>query len=277
VIVVGNITVGGTGKTPLVLYLLEQLQEQGFKPGVISRGYGGKSTVYPQLVTANSMAFAVGDEPLLLAKRSGCPVVVDPNRPRGARYLLENHDCNLIISDDGLQHYALARDIEMVVIDGKRRMGNGLCLPAGPLREPVSRLQSVDFVLVNGEAKTHELAMQLKPLQWVNVAEPARTLPLSAFQGKKVHAVAGIGNPQRFFETLQTLGCEASVQAFADHHRYVASDLAFADGLPVLMTEKDAVKCQAFAKQQHWYLQIAAELPSTFMLQLLAKLQSRKS
>lgn len=276
VIIVGNITVGGTGKTPLVLMLLAQLQRQGWRPGVVSRGYGGRARHYPVLVDQMSAASEVGDEPLLIASRSACPVVVDPDRVKAAQYLLAISDCNIVVSDDGLQHYRLARDIEIAVVDGQRRFGNGHLLPAGPLREEVSRLQAVDFVVCNGEACAGEYEMQLAAVQWVNVADSNKTLAPAGFSGQAVHAVAGIGNPTRFFTYLQQLDCRITEHAFADHHRFCARDLEFGDALPVLMTEKDAVKCRRFAKPNHWYLQIHAELSAEFMIKFFEKLANVK-
>lgn len=266
VIVVGNLTVGGSGKTPLVLALLEWLKAQGQQPGVVSRGYGGQGAEYPCLVDATSLASKVGDEPLLIARRSGCPVVVDPNRVRAVQTLLSNTDCTVVISDDGLQHYALHRDVEIVVVDGQRRFGNELCLPAGPLREPLSRLKQVDAVVVNGGAPLPgEWLMQLQPSATLcRVAHSEHTQPVAALAGQVVHAVAGIGNPERFFAQLRAAGCTVITHAFPDHHRYTAQDLAFADDYSVVMTEKDAVKCVGFAGDSVWYWPVTAVLPAEF-------------
>ena len=258
VIVVGNLSVGGTGKTPIVIYLIELLRSSGKKPGVISRGYGGQATRWPQRVTAESDPVLVGDEPVLIAQRGGCPVVVDPNRVRAAQTLLADYDCDVIISDDGLQHYALARDVEIAVVDGVRRHGNGRCLPAGPLREPLSRLQEVDLLLINGGGAAGECVFDL-------VGDEARALdgnaalrPLAALRGQTVHAVAGIGRPARFFEHLRRHHIQLIEHAFADHHDYSAGDLRFDDGLPVLMTEKDAVKYRRYARPEHAYVPVNA-------------------
>ncbi|MFT6897650.1 MAG: tetraacyldisaccharide 4'-kinase [Paraglaciecola sp.] len=274
VIIVGNITVGGNGKTPLVIHLAQLLKQQGFRPGVLSRGYGGKSANYPLTVLPDSSPAIVGDEPVLMKQHVGCPMVVDPNRPRGARYLLENHDCNLIICDDGLQHYALKRDIEIVVMDGKRRCGNGFLLPMGPLRESQQRLASVDFVVVNGSrGKNGEHLMALAPGALVNVKDPSRSQPLSQLSNPVV-AIAGIGNPQRFFNLL--LSCSVKLKqclSFADHHRFTAEDLPRET---LLMTEKDAVKCRSFAHDDWWYLPVSAKLTANFEQQLLSKLRNLK-
>lgn len=275
VIIVGNITVGGTGKTPLLIWLAERLKQEGFKPGVISRGYGGKAPHWPQPVTADSDAGLVGDEALLIAQRTGCPMAVAPRRAEAARWLLDNADCDVILSDDGLQHYALQRDIEIAVIDGQRRFGNGFCLPAGPLREPISRLQSVDFVVVNGgEAADNEFAMTLTGSIAVNL-RGGEQKPLADFVGLDCHAVAGIGNPERFFKHLAAAGLNCKPYPFPDHHGFQASDLDFADGKPVLMTEKDAVKCAAFAGEQYWFVPVSAVVPEQLAGQLINLLKER--
>jgi len=273
VIVVGNITVGGSGKTPLVLWLAELLREQGYRPGLISRGYGGKAEEWPQWVDSEADAKVVGDEALLLARRSGCPMAVGPDRVAAAKLLLEQGDVDIILSDDGMQHYRLARDIEIAVLDGERRLGNRLCLPAGPLREPPSRLKSVDFVVCNGSVRPCEWSMKLlhgeaQPLQ----SGPSR--PLEDFAESTVHAVAGIGNPERFFNTLTQAGLQLEAHPFADHHPYAEGELDFDDAAPVLMTEKDAVKYFNYAKENHWYLPVTAKLPDEFAKRLLAALES---
>lgn len=273
VIIVGNISVGGTGKTPFVIWLCEQLQQAGYSPGIISRGYGGKASHYPLDIDATSSAKHAGDEPLLIARRTQCPVVVDPNRSRAAVHLLSQHHCDVIISDDGLQHYALQRDVEICLVDSQRRFGNKLCLPAGPLREPVSRLQSVDFVVYNGDAASQRYQMQLAPSHWVNLADPSITLPLDAFKHQEVHAIAGIGNPQRFFDQLCEFAPVVHPHSFADHHAYTKTDFSFADGLPVLMTEKDAVKCLSFAKDSYWYLPVSAQIDDGLAQAILTKLK----
>ncbi len=269
VIVVGNITVGGTGKTPLIIWLARLLKEAGYKPGIISRGYGGRAESWPQWVDSQSDAARVGDEAMLIAKQTACPMAVGPLRVDAARLLLEQSDCNVILSDDGLQHYALARDIEIAVIDGERRFGNGYCLPAGPLREPINRLESVDFRIVNGEqAEDNEFAMQLVGDQAVNLAD-GQYQPLQAFRGVQCHAVAGIGNPDRFFHLLAKAGLTCENHSFPDHYAFKQRDITFNDDAPVLMTEKDAVKCTAFAGQQHWAVPVTAVLAPGFSEQLL--------
>ncbi len=264
VIIVGNISVGGTGKTPLVAWLVKALQQAGYRPGIISRGYGGQAQQWPQQVLPDSDPLLVGDEPLLLAQRCGCPVVAAPDRVLAARQLLELSNCNILISDDGLQHYRLQRDIEIVVVDGARRFGNGHCLPAGPLREPVSRLKQVDFVVANGVAMSGEVAMQLVPGALVALLDSDETASLAELHGQQVHAVAGIGNPARFFELLKQHGLSVIEHPFPDHHHFVVDDLFFADKLPVLMTEKDAVKCRRYADARMWYLPVEAQLDDSF-------------
>ncbi len=250
VIIVGNISVGGSGKTPLVLWLAQQLQQRGWQPGIISRGYGGKAVNYPLTVTADTLASESGDEPKLLALRSGAPVVVAPDRVAAGQQLLTEFDCNVIISDDGLQHYRLGRDLELVLVDARRGFGNGYCLPAGPLREPVSRLDKVDFVIWHGDSRQPwNMHLQLKDT--VNLTDKRRQ-PLTYWQNQTVHAVAGIGDPSRFFDQLRAAGLSVIEHAFADHHIFSAVDLQFNDKLPVLMTEKDAVKCQLFASENCW-------------------------
>jgi len=276
VIIVGNITVGGTGKTPLVIWLVELLQQQGYKPGVITRGYGGTANKVPQEVSADSDAAMVGDEAVLLARRCACPVTVGVNRVAAARHLLARHACDVIISDDGLQHYALQRDIEIAVIDGQRRFGNGYCLPAGPLREPAERLRQVDLVVANGatELLDGEYGMQCQGDELVNLATGERQ-PLTGFNNVACHAVAAIGNPARFFALLKAAGVECTAHAFPDHHAFTAADLQFKDDKPVLMTEKDAVKCLGFAQTNYWYLPIRAVLPEAFSQQILKLLTEK--
>ncbi|MEW5902870.1 MAG: tetraacyldisaccharide 4'-kinase [Pseudomonadota bacterium] len=272
VIVVGNISVGGTGKTPLTLWLAEQLLAAGWHPGIISRGYRKQGAAHdaPRRVQADDSAEAVGDEPLLMARRALCPVWIGRDRPAAGLALLAEHpECDILISDDGLQHYRLQRDIEIVVVDGARRFGNGLLLPAGPLREPASRLRQVDAVVVNGGA-AHEpgtFPMSLHGMLFRNLLNPQVTRTAQDFAGMQVHAVAGIGHPQRFFRHLQHLGLHPSTHAFPDHHHYVPADIEHAGAEAVLMTEKDAVKCAAFATERHWVLQVDAQIdPPLFNL-----------
>ncbi|MGH8190671.1 MAG: tetraacyldisaccharide 4'-kinase [Rhodanobacteraceae bacterium] len=271
VVVVGNLTAGGAGKTPLVIALVEALRARGLTPGVVSRGYGG-SAREPCLLGTTPNPDEVGDEPALIRLRTGVPVAVGADRPAAARLLLDQH-VDLIIADDGLQHYALARDLEVCVVDGVRRFGNGRLLPAGPLREPASRLQGVDFVVCNGgEPQAGEILMRLGVRDAVSLAEPTRTSPLREFSGTRVHAVAGIGHPQRFFDALRGRGIDATEHAFPDHHRYTLGELAFGDGLPVLMTEKDAIKCRGFAHANWWAVPAIAELPAAFFDAVAARI-----
>jgi tetraacyldisaccharide 4'-kinase len=270
VIVVGNITVGGTGKTPLVAWLAQYLREQGYRPGLVARGYGGKAKNWPQQVRPDSDPTVVGDEPVLLTQLTGCPMAVAPDRVAAARALMKHSDCNVIISDDGLQHYALGRDIEIVVIDGVRRFGNRRCLPAGPLREPVSRVNSVDLVVSNGLAIRNEHPMRVLAGDAVNLVTGEQR-PLQSFRGERLSAIAGIGRPERFFDELRRLGISLEARPFPDHHVYQPEDLAFADG-PLLMTEKDAVKCRRFARPQDWLVRSRVEIDTRFGDQLLSLL-----
>lgn len=276
VIIVGNITVGGTGKTPLVIHLVQLLKDNGYNPGVISRGYSGEANQTPQTVTAESDTALVGDEAVLLAKRCACPVVVGVKRVEAAKHLLANHYCDVIISDDGLQHYALRRDIEIVVIDGDRRFGNGYCLPSGPLREPQTRIEEVDFVVVNGgkQLQEGEFAMQCQGQTWVNLLSGEQQ-PASYFQRSACHALAAIGNPNRFFAQIKAAGIETQNHPFPDHYVFTADDLQFNDDKPLLMTEKDAVKCVKFAQANFWYLPVTAQLPAAFSQQLLTLLKQK--
>lgn len=266
VIVVGNITVGGTGKTPLILYLIEHCRARGLRVGVVSRGYGAQPPSVPWRVTAEQSARDAGDEPLLLVQRSGVALMIDPDRARAVQALLSAEPLDLILCDDGLQHYRLARDLELVLIDAVRGLGNGRCLPAGPLREPQARLQSVDAVLFNGASadSAEGFGFTLQPTALVNVAS-GELQPLDLFApGQAVHAVAGIGNPQRFFRTLEALNWRPIAHAFADHAIYSAAALDFSPSLPLLMTEKDAVKCRAFAQPDWWYLAVDARPSPAF-------------
>ncbi|TNC95454.1 MAG: tetraacyldisaccharide 4'-kinase [Gallionellaceae bacterium] len=278
VIIVGNISVGGTGKTPLTLWLAQQLIEEGWHPGIISRGYRKSKSdgSLPLCVTAEDLPDEVGDEPLLMAQRNLCPVWIGRDRPAVASALLLAHpECDIILSDDGLQHYRLHRDAEIAVIDGARRFGNGLLLPAGPLREPVSRLHDVDAIVVNGgDAQENEFGMSLHGTRFHNLLNPEIIVTANELSGQRLQAIAGIGHPQRFFDHLQELGLHCSVRAFADHHDFTASDLAFDDADAILMTEKDAVKCAAFATEKHWVLRVDAQV-SPALAQLIIKKVTR--
>ncbi|MBV34245.1 MAG: tetraacyldisaccharide 4'-kinase [Rickettsiales bacterium] len=263
VVVIGNITVGGTGKTPLAIYILEWLLAEGYKPGLVTRGYGGSATNYPLVLggksNQNSLEPSVtGDEPFLIHQRTGALVAVDPVRSRGGQKLVEL-GCDIIICDDGLQHYALERDLELVVIDAKRQFGNGWLMPMGPLREPKSRLKSTDLAVINGDT------MRLKPGDITALGHDKELL------SKKVNAVAAIGNPQRFFDTLENLGYKPTPMAFPDHHQYTRDDFASLDG-PIVMTEKDAVKCQRFADDRMYYLPVSTELEAALATELKQKI-----
>lgn len=273
VVVVGNLTAGGNGKTPVVIWLVEQLILQGFKPGIVSRGYGGKSDHYPLLLTSETTPAIAGDEPVLIYHRTGAPVAVAPNRRDAVKALLAQHELDVIITDDGLQHYALQRDYEIVVIDGQRRFGNGWWLPAGPMRERASRLHSVDAIIVNGGlSQDNEIAMVLAGDIAVNL-KTGEKKPVQ--QIAKAVAIAGIGHPPRFFNSLREKGIELiSTQAFSDHSDYSAKELQ--DLTPfnetLIMTEKDAVKCQHFAQENWWYLPVSAELNSQSVLKQVSNL-----
>lgn len=266
-IVVGNITVGGTGKTPMILWLIEHCRARGLRVGVVSRGYGAKPPQFPWRVRADQPAEQAGDEPLLIVQRSNVPLMIDPDRSRAVRALLEQESLDLILSDDGLQHYRLGRHLELVLIDAARGLGNRRCLPAGPLREPAERLDSVDAVLRNGADtdSAEGFAFRLQPGVLVNLRSGER-VGLDHFPpGQAVHAVAGIGNPQRFFRTLEALNWRPIPHPFADHAVYSPQALDFTPALPLLMTEKDAVKCRAFAAADWWYLAVDAAPSAAFI------------
>ncbi|GAA0704688.1 tetraacyldisaccharide 4'-kinase [Dokdonella soli] len=273
VIVVGNLTAGGSGKTPLVIALVDALRTRGFRPGVVSRGYGGTQRD-PLLLDDMPEPARVGDEPCLIRRRTGAAVAVGRDRAHAATLLL-GRGVDVVIADDGLQNPRLARDIEICVIDGQRRFGNGRLLPAGPLREPVARLADVAFRLCNGGvAQPGETAMRLVGEMAVAVAGGSGTRPLESFAGQRVHAVAAIGNPERFFVSLRAHGIDVVPHAFADHHAFLPSDLAFGDDLPVLMTEKDAIKCTRFAGANAWCIPVRAELADTFFDAVAGRLRS---
>ena len=275
VVVVGNLTAGGNGKTPVVIWLVEQLQRRGIRPGVVSRGYGGKAAHYPLLLTPETTTAEAGDEPVLIYQRTGAPVAVSPVRSDAVKALLAEQAVDIIITDDGLQHYALARDKEIVVIDGVRRFGNGWWLPAGPMRERASRLKRVDAVIVNGGvAKQGEIPMRLHPGMAVNLLTGKR---MAVSQLPALVAMAGIGHPPRFFATLEQCGARLEkCVPLADHQALVAEqvDALAAPGQTLIMTEKDAVKCRAFAKENWWYLPVDAELsgeqPEHLLKELIA-------
>lgn len=279
IIVVGNLTVGGVGKTPLVIALARQLQCRGFNVGIVSRGYGATVGHFPYEVDRKDPAALVGDEPLLLATKTSCPVVIAPQRTKAIQYLLDKHHSQIIISDDGLQHYAMGRAIEIVVIDGLRGLGNGFLLPAGPLREDASRLKSANFIVVNGAPSSAKPSKQWKkildnplcPIVYRMELMPGKITSLMSGQSipsltalnDPVAAVAAIGHPQRFFATLDRLGVKFNAYPFADHHRFQPEDLKVKEKT-VLMTEKDAVKCQPFATDQMYFLPVEANVEDKF-------------
>lgn len=286
VLVVGNIVVGGAGKTPFIQWLGNVLTKRGLRYGVISRGYGGQAKHWPQWVDANSEPSLVGDEPVLLAQRLACPVVVSPKRDQALDYLLARAELDIVISDDGLQHYALARDIEVVLLDASRPnqgLGNGLCLPAGPLREPVARLAEVDFVVFNGSqpsslafesAPTAE--MTLVPNYFYALSSPDDKREVSAFAGQCGYGLAGIGNPARFFQSLSDLGIQLETLDFADHHAFSESDFKALDPeKPVFMTAKDAVKCRQFARPNWWVLEIDPQCSAEFEQALISRIMQQ--
>jgi tetraacyldisaccharide 4'-kinase len=275
VVVVGNVVAGGSGKTPLVVAIVERLRAAGRTPGVATRGYGRDDPATPRWVDARSDPALCGDEPVLVARRTGAKVRADRDRVAAARALVEA-GCDVVVCDDGLQHYRLARDVEIEVIDARRGHGNGRLIPAGPLREPGTRAAACDFHVLNDPAGDAEPAfgqwrMQLRTGDALPLLG-GRPLPLQAFAGRRVHAVAGIGDPERFFATLRALGIAVVPHAFPDHHRYTAEDFEFGSDLPVLMTERDAVKCAAFAGEQHYLVPVRAELPEAFWIALLDRL-----
>jgi tetraacyldisaccharide 4'-kinase len=272
VIVVGNITVGGTGKTPFVIWLAHFLKEQGFKPGVVSRGYGGTKNQTPRFVTPASLASEVGDEAILLWRRTSCPVVIGANRVEAVKALLANSDCNIVISDDGLQHYRLGRQLEIAIVDGLRRFGNQCALPAGPLREPISRLAEVDFVVTQQQTLPGEYQMSLHGDTLVSVTMGNIKKPIVDFNQKNVHGVAAIGDPKRFFDKLRSLGMNVIEHRFPDHYLYQKTDIDFHDDLPVVMTEKDSVKCEKLADERHWYMPVKVKMEDQFKTNLLKKL-----
>ncbi|MGQ0587334.1 MAG: tetraacyldisaccharide 4'-kinase [Gammaproteobacteria bacterium] len=261
VIVVGNIAVGGTGKTPFVIWLVERLRQWGWRPGVISRGYGGGSKQWPQRVDPGSDPGMVGDEPVLVAARTRCPVVVGPDRLAAGALLLAGGDVDIVVSDDGLQHYRLWRDLEIAVVDATRGLGNGRLLPAGPLREKPARLGEVALVIVNGPGWTtpagRQVTMRLTARE-AQALDGGERKPIAVFGGTTVHAVAGIGNPARFFAMLTQQNIGLVLHPFPDHHPFARADLEFGDSVPVLMTEKDAVKCRHFGMPDQWVVPVEA-------------------
>lgn len=285
VIVVGNITVGGSGKTPIVIWLANMLKDHGYHPGIISRGYKSSVETVAE-VKASSLANEMGDEPLLLKGRTNVPTFISSDRPLAAQALLENYgDTDVIISDDGMQHYRLHRDMELAVIDGQRGFGNGLLLPAGPLREPISRLKKVDITIVNGAATAHHIPanaiqMSLTGDTLYQLNHPETKKIIKDFINQKVHAIAGIGNPKRFFDHLKNYGLIVEEHSFPDHHSFQAKDLDLSGNEPILMTEKDAVKCRQFSNERCWVMPIDATFPADFeqhILTLLGRVHGSKT
>lgn len=273
VIVVGNITVGGAGKTPFVIWLVTTLRESGLRVVVVSRGYGGQAACDPIAVKADSDPRIVGDEAVLLAKRTGCPVYVGRDRGRVVQQALAEQDCDIVVADDGLQHYALERDIEIALIDGERRFGNPWLLPAGPLREPLARLNEVDFVVAKSEAAAEETLMLLMPSAIRRVGDPTEQTPWTQWRGLTVHAVAAIGNPTSFFSLLRGQGLTIIEHPFPDHYLFENKDLEFGDGLPVFMTEKDSVKCHHLVSTRNsWYVEVSAQIPQELSAAIRARI-----
>jgi tetraacyldisaccharide 4'-kinase len=275
VVVVGNLSVGGTGKTPVVIWLVEALRARGYRPGVVSRGYRGSEQLHA--IDAQSLPAIGGDEPVLIARRTRCPVWVGRDRAAAATQLVSaNPQLDVVISDDGLQHYRLHRDCELVVVDAQRHFGNRLLLPAGPLREPVSRLRSADAVIVNGagmpDLPNEIFGMQLFGDRFHNLLDEESTAQPDEFVGKRLHAVAGIGNPERFFAQLRGLGLSFEAHAFADHHAFSEGDLDFVNADAVLMTEKDAIKCARFARKNWWALPVDARIDNALVDLVIQKI-----
>ncbi|TCK18366.1 lipid-A-disaccharide kinase [Thiogranum longum] len=275
-VVVGNLTVGGTGKTPFVTALVCLLSEQGLHVGIITRGYGGKAANWPHRVTADSDPYASGDEAVLLAQSCAVPVYAGSDRLAAARALLAENPVDVLVSDDGLQHEQLGRDIEIVMIDPLRGFGNRHCLPAGPLREPVSRLQQVDTTVALGEHPEAGFHIASEPGDAINLLDPHNRRPLGSFANQPCHAVAGISNPGRFFGMLNAQGLQPDTRHFGDHHPFIEADIRFDDDFPVLMTAKDAVKCRAFAGKNCWYVPLELNPGPAFTKWLLETLKRKK-
>nr|WP_321458889.1 tetraacyldisaccharide 4'-kinase [uncultured Vibrio sp.] len=277
VVVVGNITAGGNGKTPVVVWLVEQLQQLGYKPGVVSRGYGAKAPHYPLVLDVDTPAKHCGDEPKLIYNRTGAPVAVDPVRANAVKALLET-GVDIVITDDGLQHYALARDIELVIVDGNRRFGNENLIPLGPLREGVERLNEVDFVITNGgQAHQGEIAMSLAPERAINLKTKQQ---VEVSELKQLVAFAGIGHPPRFFSTLSDMNADVKVtKGFADHQDFDQQELETLaqQGANVIMTEKDAVKCREYAQDNWWYLPVSAQFSTSDAERILNRIKEVKA
>jgi tetraacyldisaccharide 4'-kinase len=275
IIVVGNIGVGGTGKTPLVAYLATWLRDRGIRPGIVSRGYGGKLKNGSRIVRKDSDPREVGDEPVMLASQTDCPMVVAKDRVLAVKKLLTEFACDVVISDDGLQHYSLGRDIEIAVVDSNSRFGNGYYLPAGPLREQVTRLAKVDLVIVNGRGQDEEMTFDLIPKEIYYISEPSQKITLEVLKKRVVHAVAGIGRPEKFFSLLRKLGLQIIPHEFPDHYFYQKKDIDFGEDAWVIMTEKDAVKCQMLVDERHFCLRVGASVDERFMQSFVRVLQAK--
>ncbi len=271
VIVVGNITAGGTGKTPIVISIVNYFESKNKKVGVVSRGYGGNYSQESMEVMSSSSPIECGDEPLLIKQQTKAAVVVSKKRSKAVDFLNHKYSLDVIISDDGLQHYSMGRDIEIVVIDGTTRLGNGLFLPSGPLRDSKNRLNSVDFIINNGSSLDGEISSQLEGRSFINLMTNEKK-DLDFFKGKKCNAVAGIGKPNNFFSILESYGVKVISKSFPDHYQFVEKDLTFANEYPIIMTSKDCVKCSPFASDEMWYLDVNAKIESNFYVQLESKL-----
>ena len=271
ILVVGNLTVGGTGKTPFLIWLARQCRGHGLKVGIITRGYKKHQAGKILEALPHSLSKEVGDEALLLVQKTACPVIVAANRMQAVGLLLSKYRPDVILSDDGLQHYKLPRNVEIAIVDGARQFGNGRCLPAGPLREPVSRIQECDLVVSNGRNDNYKYSFETVPESAVSLGPDTVRRPLQDFMDSTVHAVAGLGNPARFFRMLESAGIRIIRHVFPDHHAYVEADLEFGDNKPILMTEKDAVKCKLFVDRNIWYLPIIVQ-PSPLLEQRISTL-----
>ena len=267
IIAIGNITVGGTGKTPFTIWLVDYLLQKGFSPGVVSRGYGRKDTSKSWVVQPNNDPESVGDEPYLIAMRTGVPVAVSKKRSNAISLLMGTTDCDIFVCDDALQHHSLAVDLKIALTDAEYRFGNGFCLPAGPLREPASRLKAADLQLVRGKGEANEHSMAYQFVQVVNIKDNENRLPIECLLEQPIIAVAGIGNPDSFFDMLAEMGVEYNSFPFADHHRFTENDFMSidTDSTPIVMTEKDAVKCQKFAKDNWWYIALDVVVSDDFV------------
>lgn len=273
VIVVGNISTGGVGKTPLVIAIANQLVADGLRVGIVSRGYKAQSSYFPRLINDCDTALEVGDEPLLMAQKTGCPVVIDPDRSAAVEFLLRQCAVHIIISDDGLQHYRMGRQCEIAVIDGQRGLGNGFCLPAGPLRESARRLQQVDFIMVNQGAWPGAEPMTLEIEGLYHIASGVKTDPETL--AHPIIAMAGIGNPMRFYTTLSSLGLVFETKNFPDHHCFSESDFTTMKSHSIIMTEKDAIKCRAFAPENSYYLAVKVLISDAFWQNFKNTLQEK--